>query len=232
MPHDADFRKRFWDQKIIEWEDSRYEGVEHAQSWLEKLSTRLSGSLKVRMEICWTLLAPRIGGRRILELGCGSGLLASRLMRGGAASYHGIDISPAAIERAKALAVREAWADRAVLVAGEALAGDLPPSDLVIGLGFLDWITTEEIRALGKRIHPTPFLFTFSERRFSIMRYGHLIYTAVAYGWKHEGYVPRYYREGDVRGFFAPAGYTELTFVRHPKMSFGAAVHTFGAAPA
>lgn len=227
MSHSTEFRRDFWDKKIVEWEDSRYQGAEHAQGFLEKFSTWMGGSLKVRLEACAKLLLPRVAGKSVLEFGCGSGLLASRLMAAGAKSYYGIDISPVAIARADELAKKEGFADRAKFVATEVLSHDFPKADLVIGLGFLDWLPRAQIPALAERIKPAPFLFTFSERRFSIMRYGHRVYTALAYGLRHDGYVPDYYTESDMRGFFAAAGYEKLTFLRDPRMSFGAICHTF-----
>ncbi|MBT5108905.1 MAG: class I SAM-dependent methyltransferase, partial [Rhodospirillaceae bacterium] len=47
---------------------------------------------------------PHVKGRRIVELGCGSGLLARDLLACGALSYQGFDISPIAIDRARVMA--------------------------------------------------------------------------------------------------------------------------------
>src|SRR5271154_5046379 len=43
-----------------------------------------------------------IAGKRILELGCGTARLASRLLDAGAASYTGVDGSPGMLARARA----------------------------------------------------------------------------------------------------------------------------------
>jgi SAM-dependent methyltransferase len=224
----TDPRGKFWDSKIVEWEDSRYQGAEHAHSLLEKFSTYMSGSLRVRLEECAKLLMPRVKGKAILELGCGSGLMASRLMAAGAASYHGIDISAIALERARQRGEEEGYAERQTFVAGDALSLPLPHFDLVIGLGFLDWISKQQIAQLAKRIAPAPWLFTFSEKRFSLLRLGHRLYTRIAYGRGNGGYVPDYYTEEEVRSFFSPAGYGKLTFIRDPRMSFGVIVHCLG----
>lgn len=47
-------------------------------------------------------LAEPLAGSRVLDLGCGEGYVARQLMRGGAASLVGIDISAQMIERARA----------------------------------------------------------------------------------------------------------------------------------
>jgi SAM-dependent methyltransferase len=51
----------------------------------------------------WTVIVDRViqgGCRRVLEIGCGSGQLASFLIDEGIDDYRGIDFSPAAIEQA------------------------------------------------------------------------------------------------------------------------------------
>ena len=93
--------KSFWNAKILGWEDSRYKDPATAPSLAERIAGRVSTSLRFRLEEAVRLLAPHLPGRRVVELGCGSGLLAERLLALGAASYQGFDISDAAIARAR-----------------------------------------------------------------------------------------------------------------------------------
>ena len=96
--------KAFWNAKILGWEASRYGGA--SPGLVEGLAGRASSSLRFRLDVAARLLAPHLAGRRVVELGCGSGLLAERLLTLGAASYQGYDISDAAIGRGGATAPR------------------------------------------------------------------------------------------------------------------------------
>jgi predicted RNA methylase len=48
------------------------------------------------------LLLPRISGKTIVELGCGTGPMAESLIEAGATSYLGFDIADSAVEAAQA----------------------------------------------------------------------------------------------------------------------------------
>ena len=93
--------RTFWNNKILNWEAGRYgerEGVR--KSILERLADRSSSSLQRRQQLAVDLIARHVKGRCITEIGCGSGLLAERLISAGAESYVGVDISDVAIEAA------------------------------------------------------------------------------------------------------------------------------------
>src|SRR2546430_945199 len=92
--------QQFWEDKILRWEADRYGRSAHS-SWLERVASRLSGSLRARLALAESLLRPHVAGRRVVELGCGSGLLAAPLVEAGAASYLGIDIARSAIASAR-----------------------------------------------------------------------------------------------------------------------------------
>lgn len=60
---------------------------------------------EVREYVCWTVIIDRlrhVGPRRLLEIGCGSGQLASALRDAGVLeSYYGFDFSPRRLEQAR-----------------------------------------------------------------------------------------------------------------------------------
>src|SRR5262249_53918579 len=55
-----------------------------------------------RVAITPELLRPYLANKRVVELGCGSGIMAGKLIEYGAASYLGIDIAKSAVETARA----------------------------------------------------------------------------------------------------------------------------------
>ncbi|MFD8380016.1 SAM-dependent methyltransferase [Streptomyces sp. NPDC059679] len=67
-----------------------------------------------------------IAGRRVLDVGCGSGRPTVRLARSGPAEVVGVTVSPVQIERATALAEREGVADRVRFVRADAMTLPFP----------------------------------------------------------------------------------------------------------
>ena len=70
--------------------------------------------------------------RSVLELGSGTGQLTVAMLRRGASTVTGIDLSPRSVEMARGLAGREGLAERVSFRAGDAAATDLPRHDVVV----------------------------------------------------------------------------------------------------
>jgi ribosomal protein L11 methyltransferase len=71
--------------------------------------------------------APLAG--RVLDVGCGSGVLAIAALLLGADEAVGLDHDPAAVEATRANAARNGLTDRVTVVGGDAAAGDVPVVD-------------------------------------------------------------------------------------------------------
>jgi SAM-dependent methyltransferase len=213
-------RQNFWNAKILGWEASRYASPAAAATGFERFAAGLSGSLRFRLAAARTLLAPNVAGRHVVELGCGSGLLAEALVTAGAASYVGYDLSDVAIARA-----RQRTADRAdgrIRFEVTAVA-DLPPQGdaLVFSLGLFDWLSAAEIAhvlAIGKQ---GSFLHAIAEKRRSLQQLAHRLYVALSYG-RRTGYAPAYRRVAEIDAVLADLGRPPARVFRHAKMSFGA----------
>jgi SAM-dependent methyltransferase len=72
-----------------------------------------------------------LGGRSVLDLGCGAGDLAVAAVRRGAASARGFDLSTKAIEAARELATSRDVAARTTFEVGDAAVVALPTADVV-----------------------------------------------------------------------------------------------------
>lgn len=72
-----------------------------------------------------------VGGARVLDVGCGSGILAIAAARLGAASVTGVDTDPIAVEATTANAARNGLGRRIVARAGSLPSGEAP-HDLVL----------------------------------------------------------------------------------------------------
>lgn len=72
-----------------------------------------------------------VAGGRVLDVGCGSGILAIAAAKLGAVTVHGVDTDPIAIEATDANAARNGLDGRITARAGSLPAGQ-PPSDVVL----------------------------------------------------------------------------------------------------
>lgn len=211
--------KSFWNAKILGWEDSRYGAA--APTLVERVAGGVSTSLRFRLEAAVTLLAPHLPGRRLVELGCGSGLLAERLMTLGAASYQGFDISDRAIARARQRLAAVPLADR--MAFDVAAVGDLGPQGdaLVFSLGLFDWLSSADIAhvfSIGR--HGRYFHAVAELRRRSIEQLIHRAYVHFSYG-RRTGYAPRYHSMAEIDGLLEQAGRPPAQVYRHARMRFG-----------
>ena len=96
-------KKKFWEKKIIGWEDLRYNKEESGFNLFEKTVDKTNNTLIFRLNFAFKILEPLIKNKKVVELGCGSGFLAKKFIEAGATSYTGYDISEKAISRAKQL---------------------------------------------------------------------------------------------------------------------------------
>jgi SAM-dependent methyltransferase len=72
-----------------------------------------------------------VSGRTVLDVGCGIGDLAIESVAAGATSATGFDLSPKAIDRARALARRRGVGDRTTFAVGDGSKFELPKADIV-----------------------------------------------------------------------------------------------------
>jgi magnesium-protoporphyrin O-methyltransferase len=73
-----------------------------------------------------------LGGKTVLELGCGLGGLSLSAVSRGATHATGIDLSPMAIREASRLAKEAGLADKMSFTVGDGAQAELPRSDVVI----------------------------------------------------------------------------------------------------
>jgi ubiquinone/menaquinone biosynthesis C-methylase UbiE len=100
------------------------------------------GVVQRRLELNVLKLQP-LAGKKILDVGCGSGRFCIEFARGGAAKVIGVDFAKAMIEIADHLATQAAVADRCQFITGafpEAVPTAEAPFDASTANGFFDYI--------------------------------------------------------------------------------------------
>jgi SAM-dependent methyltransferase len=166
------------------------------------------------------LLAPHLPGRRLVELGCGSGLLAGRLISLGAAHYQGFDISEVAIARARDRQIMQPTATR--IAFDVASVTELGPQgdSLVFSLGLFDWLTPDEIAHVFSIGRSGCYFHAVAERRRSVEQAIHRAYVDLSYG-RRTGYRPQYHSVTDINALLARAELPPTNVYRHARLRFG-----------
>lgn len=167
--------EKYWDKKIIDWEDSVKNGTK--VPFMEKLASFFRKPIIFRANLAIDMLKPQVINKTVLDLGCGSGFFDFDLQKEARPKHIlGIDISVRAINRATIFAKEKGLSGVVDFRVADVAAVSLPAADITIGLGFLDYLTLEEIKNLFQRMQSKYFFFSFSERKFSLLRLVHIIY--------------------------------------------------------
>lgn len=197
-------KRYFWEKRILQWEEKRYGKNLFARS---SIYHRMHNALKVLHRIYQP-------GMSVTEFGCGSGILASHLPPD--ARYDGHDFSEVAIKRANAnLSDRKSFSFHVTdLVATDRIW----KSDIVLGLGFIDWITPSDFENLLKKIDSQYIVFSFSNKSTHWFRKFYSFYSSVMF--KKE-YTPYFYSVEELRTLFLAHGYKIEEVVLNNGMLFG-----------
>ena len=81
---------KFWENKILAWEKDRYR-IEDDESRVKTDSSHIAGSsLQFRFEKTAELIKPHLDGKKILDIGCGTGIFYNELQDSNFAHYFSI----------------------------------------------------------------------------------------------------------------------------------------------
>lgn len=103
--------------------------------WVDGWSARTEKrptAARVTERLLEALEAAGVGGRSVLDVGCGIGDVAVESVRLGATRASGLDLSPKAIDGARRLAADRGVEDRTDFSVGDGATTPLPPSDVVV----------------------------------------------------------------------------------------------------
>ncbi len=167
------------------------------------------GVVQKRLELNVEKLKP-FAGKKILDVGCGSGRFCIAFAQNGAEKVVGVDFAPAMVEIAEKLAIEAGVADICEFVVGgfpHAIDESEGPFDACTGNGFFDYIE-----------HPVPIITAMRE-----LTKGKMIMSfPKAVEWRVPLRRVRFwlkgtplflYRETQVRNILAQSGVTDFDFI-------------------
>ena len=224
MPID---KKQFWEDKIIGWENIRYKRDSTNFNIFENFVNKTNKTLIFRLNTAFKILEPLLRNKKIVELGCGSGFLAEKIISSGAKSYIGYDISERAISRAIDISKEKKINDQATFFAKSIKEMKDIDADYIFSLGTTDWLDDDELDHMFYISRNSENLHSISEDRNSLSQLLHKFYVFLSYGRKTDKYVPRYYKTEKISNLIKKYFDKPIFYYRNKKMSFGTFVATF-----
>lgn len=146
-----------WNHRILRWEKARYS----IPAALNPFAWTVRKRATLAIHALSGLVRP---GDTLLELGCGSGILARRLLRLQFSRYQGYDSSALAVGVAQRRLARHPGGARCRFeVADLRIDGSRLEADLVFLFGLTDWLKAGELDGLLKRISSRALVLSYTE---------------------------------------------------------------------
>lgn len=163
----SDPYKRFWNNRIEKWDAIRHENKVAPLNLLHLATRNSQDSVDYRDQIVRDHFGPFVKGKKIAELGCGTGRMAQDMIDRGAAFYSGYDFTDNGIAMAKQ---RTAGQPNVKFEAVDIL--DLEPldADFVFSLGLFSWSSIQLIDHIFRISKGGDFLHNFSVRRYTSIK--------------------------------------------------------------
>jgi 2-polyprenyl-3-methyl-5-hydroxy-6-metoxy-1,4-benzoquinol methylase len=207
-------QKEYWNEFIIDWDKSVYNKDTEKMGFIEKLATKFRGILVFRMNFALDSLKKYIPNKKVIEIGCGTGRFSLELLKMGAESVYGTDISDLAIDEAnKMYAEANISKDKFKFESidlKDFQYNEQVKGSLVTGLGILQYLSKDELKNLFAKLNGADLFFEFHEDKFSLIEVCHTIYRSLKTN------LPYYHKltKAELREIFSKADYPDLYYMR------------------
>lgn len=169
-------QRQYWDKKINEWSASSYDLKTSPIGLIERIAAYFR-QVDKREQAAIDLLGTTVKGKVVLDLGCGLGDFCFDLVAHDPKKIIGLDIADSAVKIATKRAKELKLAKKVMFVrANVSELKKLPECDIVVGLGFIDYLKSDELTHLFKLIGKRPYLFSYFEKKQSLFNLLHALY--------------------------------------------------------
>lgn len=173
-------QEQYWDKKINNWTKNSYQNKFQGLNLIERAANLFRGSVTQRMITALSIVGPRAKGKVILDFGCGLGDFCFAVLKYQPKQVIGVDISGVAIRLVGQTAQKKQVGKKIKFIHASALQmKKLPSVDIVVGLGFIDYLKKEELRKLFKLLADKQFIFSYFEKKLSLRNCLHQLYLSL-----------------------------------------------------
>lgn len=170
-------QERYWDQKIKEWTESSYQKKFSGVKLLERIANLFRGPVTGRMMVALGIVGLKAKNKTILDLGCGLGDFCFAVLKYHPKKVIGVDISRVAVRVGQQIAKKKKVTHLVKFIQADVGQMEkLPEFDIAVGLGFIDYLTKEELMRLFRLMGRKSYLFSLFEKRLSLRNLLHEVY--------------------------------------------------------
>lgn len=172
-------QRQYWDKKIIEWSASGYKRDHKKISFIERLAYPFRKADK-RYVAGLELIGPIAKNKIILDLGFGVADFSFGILKYNPQKVIGIDIADSAVAFATKIAKKKEVGNRVSFRRGDVSEmRTLPRSDIVVGLGFIDYLNADQLKHFFKLLEGKKYLFSYFEKKLSLFNIVHSLYVKI-----------------------------------------------------
>jgi len=175
MTYNNQNSEKYWNNKILEWENSYLNNNETRVSFVEKIASKFRGPLKKRLEVSERIISENSSKENIyVEFGSGSGeLLFSLYKKNNTKKYIGLDLSKEAVSLGNQKIKQNNFKNISFeyFNCNENTINDINFGDFYFGLGFIDYLDLNEVKKLLLHLenNQKKYLFSFPEKKINII---------------------------------------------------------------
>ena len=207
--------REFWESYIETFDASRHARKKNINSLIYWATRNPHDSIVFRKHVIHEHFAQYVHGKRVVELGCGTGRYAQDIIDCGAHSYQGYDIAEASIRRATDTITQSGLTDRIAFTRAD--VGELSSlkADFVFSTGLIPCLSLELVDHLFSISGQADFFHTINEPRINIRQYLRTFYQRLTGTYKYKGIL---HKTDAIRGIAKRHGWQDIHVFRHPKL--------------
>lgn len=217
-------RSDYWNGRIRKWAATSY--TQKRDDFFSQVRSSIDARKVEAKKLLSQYMEP---GYTLIDLGCGAGQFAIETVRDcGAKNAIGRDFSKDGIELANQLRDEmKVPADQVQFEVGS-VTDAWPDTDVVTGLGLLDWLDEDVIDGFFSNLKGKKFVLSFSEQDWSFAELVHRFYLVYPLQFFGKGVRVYHHKRSFMLGLAEKYNLGKVELVSSKGMRFGRLIHNLG----